>query len=424
MPSPYMKKLKSKGGTEIFTKIAYRFVKETLFLIRRIDMAVSVELAVLTRPFRRRPRIFNLDLHTSLIEDLKVGLAEFDVKLVSWSVSGNNRNFRKFYKIPDPVKGIYGKSWLELQRADFDIFREKYNRYLRTFDGFIVCFPPAFAEIFVEFDKPILVYFGTRYEAPFTNSADDWDFLNSVLTSGQKTGQINFVTNNLADLNYYKYFTESTAAYLPSLCDYTKAEWVQGGNQKVIFSRDERIAAEVSLKTDCDWLSPQMAFGKAYSWKKLSQVEEVLVIPYNISTMTLFELATLGIPVSIPSAQFLETLRLRFEGILSELSFFTVLQLSLEELDEANPNRIDLKEIREWWTRYADFYNAELMPNVRLIDSFEDLSTPHPFLLLPFPETRETITGRNSRLKAQRFSILQNFVSDITDISVNDNYTR
>ena len=217
-------------------------------------------------------------------------------------------------------------------------------------------------------------------------------------------------------MNYYKYFTESTAAYLPSLCDYTKAEWVQGGNQKVIFSRDERIAAEVSLKTDCAWLSPQMAFGKAYSWKTLSQVEEVLVIPYNISTMTLFELATLGIPVSIPSAQFLETLMLRFEGILSELSFFTVLQLSLEELDEANPNRIDLKEIREWWIRYADFYNAELMPNVRLIDSFEDLNTPHPFLLLPFLETRQTVEERNARLRAQRFSLLHDFVSDITNM--------
>ena len=109
---------------------------------------------------------------------------------------------------------------------------------------------------------------------------------------------------------------------------------------------------------------------------------------------------------------------------MQQLSFFAVLQLSLEGLDEANPNRIDLKEIREWWTRYADFYNAELMPNVRLIDSFEDLNTPHPFLLLPFLETRETIAGRNSRLKAQRFSILQNFVSDVTDISVNDNYAR
>lgn len=388
-------------------------LKTGLILLRRGHLAVSMEIAIWTRPWSKKIWIFNLDLHTSLIQDLKIGLNDFDVKLVSWSVSGNNRNFRKFYKIPDPVQGISGISWLTLGPENFSFFQKRYDRFLRTFDAYIVCFPPSFAQIFTSYEKPILVYCGTRYEAPFTKTPSAWDELNKTIVSGSKSNLITVVANNLGDLDYLKYFTGVTPRYLPSLCDYTSVQWQVEKNKKIVFSRDSTISAQVSFQTQSKWQTPREAFGKSYNWKKLSQVEEILVIPYNISTMTLFELATAGIPVSVPSPRFLEELRLNYDGVLTELSFFEILKCETDGLESTNPNKVNSSSIRKWWTDRADFYNQDLMPNVRVIDSFNDLLLPHPYLASDPESMRSLIEDRNMRIYTQRRALLAGFISQI-----------
>jgi len=400
-----------------FKRYAKGFIRDFLILIRKLDMTITMRLAIWSHPWSQKTRIFNLDLHTSLIADINAGLKDFDVKLVSWSLSGNNRNFRRFYKIPDPVEGISGKNWLTLRPEDLNSFAQRYEKYLRTFDGFIVCFPPAFAQVFTKFDKPILIFYGTRYEAPFTHSDKLWGDLNEVLKAGIKSSRITIVANNMGDVDYFKYFSGFTPKYIPSLCDYTKAQWQNASNLKIVFARDERISHQVSKELDSTWLTPTEAFGKRYSWRKLSQVSEILVIPYNISTMTLFELATAGIPVSIPSQTFIDELMHEFDGVLSELSFFNVLGMDTKQLALDNPNRTDQTPMLNWWKNRADFYNSELMPNVRLIDRFEDLRQPHPFLTSSTIDCQADIQKRNAKIYKERRELLKNFIIQVQENS-------
>lgn len=48
------------------------------------------------------------------------------------------------------------------------------------------------------------------------------------------------------------------------------------------------------------------------------------MVPQNISTITLFELATAGVPVAISSRRFFHELKPDFEGVLDELTFAAI----------------------------------------------------------------------------------------------------
>jgi hypothetical protein len=187
--------------------IVKKTIKSIITQARLGSMKLQMASARISHRNSRKPRIFNLDLHTALIADLCSGLSDFEMNLVSWSLSGNNRNVRKVFKVPDPVRTLKDKSWLDFSESDFADVREYYYDFLKTFDGFICTFPPAFLQIFEPFNKPILSYSGTRYEAPFTNNSESWNHLNSQIVSLADEKKLVFATNNQADRDYINYFT-------------------------------------------------------------------------------------------------------------------------------------------------------------------------------------------------------------------------
>lgn len=353
------------------------------------------------------PRLFNLDLHTALISDVKSGLKDFDVSLVSWSLSGNNRNMRKFYKIPDPVVRLTDKSWLSHTTEDFEAVADHYSEYFSTFDGFVCTFPPAFMQIFQKFDKPILIYSGTRYEAPFTQHAEAWRSLNADIKTGIDSGKLLFATNNLADRDYIEYFSGIKPKLLPSLCDYTKMVWTPEPEKNIVFSKSKYLVNEIFRLTNGNWQSAENLLGKNFSYRELAKVSRILVIPYNISTMSLFEYATAGIEVLVPSKEFLRRLFLENDSVLSELSFYQVQGLNVDNLEDHNPNNYLSNNFFDWWVDRSDFYNSELMPNVRLIDSFEELLL-EPSLI--DANWRSRTKARNRVLKDSKYEFFGNFI--------------
>lgn len=355
---------------------------------------------------RNRPRIFNLDLHTALIADLRSGLNDFDVNLVSWSLSGNNRNVRKLFKVPDPVRTLSGKSWIDYTESDFFGVYEHYYDFFKSFDGFICTFPPAFIQIFEKFNKPILSYSGTRYEAPFTNNALSWKNFNSQIHSLVESNKLIFATNNRGDSDYIKYHAGLVPELVPSLCDYTGMKWNPSENKNIVFCRSEKLASEISNQTQGRWKPVRDVLGKNYSYDELSKARSILVIPYNISTMSLFEFATAGIEILIPSRDFMRQLYEKYEGVLSELSFYQILNKDVGDLPSEDPNNYSSESFFDWWVSRSDFYNSSLMPNVRLIDSFADLNSHVPI----DPESLGIETeGRNAELHAHRKDLLTQF---------------
>ena len=102
----------------------------------------------------------------------------------------------------------------------------------------------------------------------------------------------------------------------------------------------------------------------------LDEFSAVIHIPYNVSTMSMFEQARANIPIWVPSQRLLKQLWVDAQEP-NELSW-TVFAPGTE----ANASTMDAvrnPEVVERWVNIADFYNPEILPSALTFDSIEEL---------------------------------------------------
>jgi hypothetical protein len=379
-------------------------LKHGLLNARKLHLQLDERLSF----FRSRsntPILFNLDLHISVMRDLEQELRTVDLRTVCWSISQSNRFSRSVYKVSDPVDVVNSHTWSALDDTVISQFEARYQKFLSRFDGFVVTHTPAFAQLYRSFNKPILVLNSTRYEAPYSNDELKWKNLDDFLVGAVEKKKMLIASNNLGDSDYLKYRTGIDSGVIPSLCEYTKLVWKPGGTQKIVISRSAELDDYIENLTGGEWRGIRKVMGGNYNWRQYLGVKEVLYIPYNISTMSLFEFATAGVPVAVPSRDFLKQLSKRFSGILSELSYFQIRDLPVSDLANHNPNNYLSKQFQDWWLERADFYNADLMPNIRLINDFAELKGNRAF----DESYLNLIIRRNSVIKEKRKKLVKRF---------------
>jgi hypothetical protein len=354
-----------------------------------------------------------MDLHIAVIRDLSTGLKGLDADLTSWSLSGHNQLMRRAYRFPDPVAVVNARTWQRLNPNMIDEFRDRYSRYLCSFDGFVTTHTPALSELYAHTGKPQLVVASTRYEAPYTARSSAWEHLNSFLRREVGSSTMTLVSNNRGDADYLTYFTGLTPDVVPSVCDYLPPGRRRGNGRSVVLGRPGPAMRQALAAGQGAWTTLGAAYGTPYRWDQLSSSDEVFVLPYNISTMTLFELATAGTPVAVPSHRLAAELAAEDPTILSELSYFQVRGLSPASLPEGDPNDFSAPGFLEWWLARADFYDADLMPNIRIINDLSDLSER--------PRDRRLDSGyfmriddRNAALRRVRHGLIQRFLNSLS----------
>lgn len=394
--------------------MARGLLRETASLVQRGKLA-SDEMR-LRRPSGSQSfkRVFSLDVHQSVASDLALGMPDSGIDLLRWSISFHNFVNRRLLIAPDPVKHVNAYTWKALDGNMIDAFQDRYSSMLKSFSGFLVCYPFAFAELFSGLDRPILAVSATRYEVPYTLKHDQWLKLNGYLVDLHSKGLLHLAANNQGDADYLEYFLGVRTDVVPSVCDYTDSVWSGESNQRVVFSRIAGIEKDLLSRVGSNWRSSQQVFGRRFSWQRLSQVKEVFVLPYNISTMFLFELATAGIPVTVPSPHLYRRWIASGLNPLSELSFFQLLEGSTASLAADNPNNYRSASFYDWWLDRADFYDPVLMPNVRVVDSLDEaIDEPHPVTLMKMSSWRSIIRDRNSDLRSRRNALLSDFAGSL-----------
>ena len=385
-------------------------LKQGLLGVRKLHLGLDEHLSSF-RSMSKKPMLFNLDLHISVMRDLQQEFSSCNFRTIRWSISGSNQFARSIYKISDPVDVINAQTWSQLDDDLISEFESRYQNFLSKFDGFVVTHTPAFSQLYRSFGKPILVINSTRYEAPYTKDENKWKTLDNYLNNGVKTDKVLLVSNNVGDADYLKHRTGIESEVVPSLCDYTDLHWMPGGTQKVIISRSPELEDYIERFTFGEWLGIKKVMGKNYSWNQYLQIKEVLYIPYNISTMTLFELATAGVPVSVPSIDFTKELSKSFSGVLSELSYFQLNELPVIGLDNEDPNNYLSEKFKDWWLARADFYNSDLMPNVRVISGFNELMQEPSISDLQKDNYHSLIESRNDVIRKKRQNLVSRFSS-------------
>lgn len=396
----------------VLYKVVFALARRARFL-ERLGLAFDEAFAlVLSGAKRQAPKVFNLDLHVSVNADLSKPLSEF-AQIKTWSLSGHNRVRRRFRVFSDPVRYVNNRTWTKLDHSMIEKFSQRYNFFLRSFSGFLVTYPISFALLFQKFGKPILAVVAVRYEAPFTYSRTRREWLNNTLREMLARKQLILVANNRGDADY---FLENVGVEIPvvhSVCDYV-AEREQVGPSGTAIP-----VAYVWLNGRASEFLPQVtgetipslaeALGDNYAFSDLQRLGSVVFIPYTNSIMRLFEFAYLGIPVFIPSDEFLlELVQEEMPGVLDQLSFVGIVPGEdggeLPKLsDWRNP------ETLKWWLDRSDFNDSDLMPNVIRFRSWQDLQA-----LLENPPaalSREVLDRRNARLISQRSALAEQFVT-------------
>jgi hypothetical protein len=102
----------------------------------------------------------------------------------------------------------------------------------------------------------------------------------------------------------------------------------------------------------------------------LNEFSAVIHIPYNISTMSLFEQARANIPIWVPSKRLLKELWTDTQEP-NELSWTVFAPGS--EADASTMDNVRNPTVVEKWLDCADFYNPDILPNALSFDSIEEL---------------------------------------------------
>lgn len=326
----------------------------------------------MTRPLK----IFNLDLHISVIADLKAVLGELGHEVTSWSISGHNWVFGRQ---PSRVDVVNAQNWRGLNRAMCDAFHARYKDEFKDYDAFLITYPPSFALLFEKFGKPIIIQAPIRYEVPFMHRPADWNAFNDFLRRGIDTGRVFAIGNSKYECAYGEYFVERPWLHIPNLCEYTGVRYQPSRPEFLYYSRFVEYPALLGGAPIPNLVHKERALPPGYPWSDLVSFRGIVGIPYNISTMSIFEYYAQGMPMWFPTEEFMTHLRgTAPHRVLCETTWNQTFGMppgsSIKPGGGGNdPNAFTNRDQFVRWLPLADFYDRDWMPHLQYFASFPQL---------------------------------------------------
>ena len=328
-------------------------------------------------------RFFCMDLHISIIADFKTACP--DVEVVDWCLSGHAWVMKRNQDYPEHINPA---TWKHLNSDMIKKFQDKYDPFLKTFDGFIVGFCSAFAMIYEKYNKPIVMINAVRYDIPFCFTKDmrmltKWKECLDRLNSH---GLLTIVSNNKADQVYTRLGCGLQSQYIPSLCLYTNTQYAP--------TKPTFLCYNGSFATH-PLLTPKKDLPHPHQWSDVTSFRGIVNHPYEVSLMSCFEHFTSGCPLFFPSKTYWKS----NQGIQS-LTAYWGKDLPAEFAPLSTPQD---------WIELADMYEVFQSPNTYYFDS-ED----HLFQLLEsfvYVDDREFRQAHIDKVKTEWRKVIQNIVS-------------
>jgi hypothetical protein len=217
-----------------------------------------------------------------------------------------------------------------------------------------------------------------RYEVPYSTRPDEWDAFTKYLVDGYDSGQIKLVANSKFDAAYGEYFTERPWEHIPNLCEYTRCYYRPNINQFLYYSRLNQYPHYLGGSHIPNLIEKHAALGNRYKWENLARYRGIVGVPYNISTMSIFEFYNQNIPMFFPSVDLMIQMKKDYpEYVLAETSWNQTWNLpagSTVKPGPNDPNNFKDLDIQKKWYPLADFYDTEWMPHIQYFNTWAELS--------------------------------------------------
>lgn len=314
-------------------------------------------------------KLFNLDAHCSVITDDKRQLEAIGHQVDSVNLTGHH------WVMGLPSRPNWGRFKLDfIWDYTPKMAKEEHGAALAGYDGFLGTYPPLMMRLFQDFGKPMFLHLPVRYDLWTSDHEQRWVDWQGWFCGMYEKGRLHVAANSLYDVEYCKYFSGITPRYIPSLCDY--ASWGWTGDIQTALLWDSR--SDLVSNYFCDRLpnvkQVRRHYGK-YEWQQISRHRAIIHVPYNASIMSMFEHYAMGIPIFVPTPDFMIYLK-RTAGAIGEITHrqcankYPPGSWRPGTFDAPDPNEYDDPEALRWWMRYWDCYT---LPHIQQFESLEDL---------------------------------------------------
>lgn len=313
-------------------------------------------------------KIFNIDLHISVIEDISRILNGMDHQITSVNMSGHTWVFGRPQQSTEVVTP---QNWMRISPEMCRAFHDRYKDELAGYDAFITTHLPCLAWLFRDFTQPMYVVCSTRYEAPFNRDAGLWDEFDRYLREGSDSGKVVLLANNRYDARYVEHFVGRPCLVIPSICQYAKASYAPTDPRFLLYGVPPLPGVPAGLAPFKEVLP------SGHSWADVARFRGIVAIPYNVSTMSFFEFYRMGIPLFVPSLRFMLELKAAHPGqVLSQVAWDQIDWMRATPPARPVAGGPNDHEAPGWaeWLALADFYDPAEMPHITYFDSWGELS--------------------------------------------------
>ena len=291
-------------------------------------------------------KFYNLDMHISIIHDVKTIFTQ-----LGHNVASDNLSKHSWVNGEQTTKNkvVNQGNFREIDEKTCKKFYKKYRKQLASYDAFVHSYPPVFALLFERFEKPIITIACTRFDFPVNERNFHW--YTSRLKQMKMNGQLIPVANNLLDKRICEENLDFEWQHISSLCNYMPTNYSPSSNNFLLWTRSNLKPQDLSNRIEKDF-----SIGVRYDRQTISQYSGVIHVPYNLSIMSAFEQYYQNIPMLFPSKRLQQELWDTREDMLTEILF-------PESRLEVNPS----------WVGLADWYDDSNMSDIVYFDSLESI---------------------------------------------------
>lgn len=315
-------------------------------------------------------RFFNVDQHISGPADVKRIFRDFGHSVTDWCLSGHAGVMGRSN---ENVPLLNGENWCRL--ACQDTWKEFYDQYKDEFsqyDAFYVFYPPVFIRLYEWWNKPILLQVPIRFDTGMHRNAENI----ARFFAACKQPDVTMTANSKYDQAYLKNFcTELEVEHIPNLCEYTGMRWT-GKNRRILYYAT-RPHGRMNTLMPGMLTRKENTLSAGHTWQEVADFLAIVHLPYQVSTMSIFEQYTACIPLFLPSKRFMLELYETEGTVLEHYSTFKLAGHDSKSVAEStgkyDPNDYKNMEAVAHWLDYADYYDETWMPHIQYFDSFEEL---------------------------------------------------
>lgn len=249
-------------------------------------------------------------------------------------------------------------------------------------DAFVCLHPAATCELFMPFNRTIIVLTTTRYDNG-RKSVGDWRRWNDRLAHIAADDRNIIAANNQYDAQYMRYYTGLTPRLLPSRCGYTRATYNPTRSGYLLGLRRDSEFRDFfidSINSACKAMNVSVQLASirdlypTYKWKDLAAHRGIVPLPCQPSMIGIIEQYRMNIPLFLPSKELLLDFQLGEPMMLSDIydghGPGETLPAHPSQFGVPDPSVRLGMSIRHW-TQLSDWYTT--LPHVILYSSFNEL---------------------------------------------------